>query len=292
MALQIAALRPYVRALPCTTGPLSRVRADFQRAGVKFKHIVAPGSPQLGGKPATSPLRRGHISAALRAEKFSTTALCKSCQGSGPSSPPGRRGWLGKVVFGAALGVSTVTLVQSLHTGTVAAMALKVNLNSAEGDWKETKDFLLSLSVKDRRQYYRTSGSVPLNDIPVWTPTAGGSEPSRYPRNDKLDQKISLYSGDITKLEIDAVVNAVAYQNKSGRRHLRRYQRRSRRPPDYAGQRRLTSASQNQCLQKRGATSSAIGLHRIKDTIAGAGPNLLYRCHSSPMTIVDECRTT
>uniref|UniRef100_A0A4W6EZF4 Mono-ADP ribosylhydrolase 1 n=1 Tax=Lates calcarifer TaxID=8187 RepID=A0A4W6EZF4_LATCA len=208
MALQIAALRSYVRALPCTTGPLSRVRADFQRAGVKFKHILAPGSPQLGGKPATSPLRRGHISAALRAEKFSTTALCKSSQGSGSSSPPGRRGWLGKVVFGAALGVSTVTLVQSLHTGTVAAMALKVNLNSAEGDWKETKDFLLSLSVKDRRQYYRTSGSVPLNDIPVWTPTAGSSEPSRYQRNDKLDQKISLYSGDITKLEIDAIVNA------------------------------------------------------------------------------------
>ncbi len=34
-------------------------------------------------------------------------------------------------------------------------------------------DFLLSLSVKDRRQYYRTSGSVPLDDIPAWTPTAG-----------------------------------------------------------------------------------------------------------------------
>lgn len=34
-------------------------------------------------------------------------------------------------------------------------------------------DFLLSLSVKDRRQYYRTSSSVPLDDIPVWTPTAG-----------------------------------------------------------------------------------------------------------------------
>lgn len=27
-------------------------------------------------------------------------------------------------------------------------------------------------------------------------------------RNENLDQKISLYSGDITKLEIDAIVNA------------------------------------------------------------------------------------
>lgn len=87
-------------------------------------------------------------------------------------------------------------------------MAFKVNLDSAQGEWKETKDFLLSLSVKDRRQYHRTSGCVPLDDIPVWTPAAGGSEPSRYQRNEKLDQKISLYSGDITKLEIDAIVNA------------------------------------------------------------------------------------
>lgn len=142
MALQISALFSYVRALPSTTGPFSRVRADFQRAGVKFKHIIAPGSPQPGGKPATSPLR-GHINAALRAEKFSTTtaaaALWKSSQGNGSFSPWGRRGWLGKVALGAALGVSTVALVQSLHTGTLAAMALKINLNSAEGDWKETK---------------------------------------------------------------------------------------------------------------------------------------------------------
>ena len=38
--------------------------------------------------------------------------------------------------------------------------------------------------------------------------SSGGSEPSRYERNEKIDQKISLYSGDITKLEIDAIVNA------------------------------------------------------------------------------------
>lgn len=37
---------------------------------------------------------------------------------------------------------------------------------------------------------------------------SAGSEQSRYPRKEKLDQKISLYTGDITKLEIDAIVNA------------------------------------------------------------------------------------
>ncbi|KAF3838528.1 hypothetical protein F7725_010296 [Dissostichus mawsoni] len=92
--------------------------------------------------------------------------------------------------------VSASALVQSLHTGTVTAMARKLNLNSADGDWKETKDCLLSLSVTDRRQHYRTSDFVPLHDISV------------LPRNKKLDNKISLYSGDITKLEIDAIVNA------------------------------------------------------------------------------------
>ncbi|XP_041653480.1 ADP-ribose glycohydrolase MACROD1 isoform X2 [Cheilinus undulatus] len=207
MALQMSALFSHIRA-PLSTGPLSRIRADFQGAGVKFKHILSPGSPQLGGKPATSPVR-GHINAPLRAERFSTTAaVWKSSQGSCPSSPTGRRGWLGKFALGAALGVSTATLVQCLHTGTLTAMAQKVNLNSAEGEWKETKEFLLSLAVKDRRQYYRTSSSVPLEDIPLWTPAAGGTGKPVHQRNEKLDQKISLYSGDITKLEIDAIVNA------------------------------------------------------------------------------------
>ncbi|XP_078025510.1 ADP-ribose glycohydrolase MACROD1 isoform X3 [Epinephelus lanceolatus] len=213
MALQISALFSYIRAPLCTSS-LSRARADIQGAGVKFKHILSSGSPQLGTGPATSPVR-GHINAALRAEKFSTTttaALWKSSQGKASSSARGRRGWLGKVALGAALGVSTVGLLQGLHTGTVTAMAFKVNLNSAEGDWKETKDFLLSLSVKDRRQHYRTSDFVPLDQVSVWTPTAGSSGKPFYPRNDKLDQKISLYSGDITKLEIDAIVNAA---NKS-----------------------------------------------------------------------------
>ncbi|XP_034546450.1 ADP-ribose glycohydrolase MACROD1 isoform X2 [Notolabrus celidotus] len=215
MALQIASLCSHIR-VPLSTGPLSRARADFQGAGVKFKHFLSPGSPHLGGKPAKSPVR-GHINAAPRAEKFSTTAVVwKSSQGNGSSwsssSPRGRRGWLGKFALGAALGASTAALVQCLHTGTLTAMAQKIDLNSTEGDWKKIKAFLLSLSVTDRRQYHGTPSSVPLEDIPVWTPTAGVSGKPLYPRNEKLDQKISLYSGDITKLEIGAIVNAA---NKS-----------------------------------------------------------------------------
>lgn len=118
------------------------------------------------------------------------------------------RGWLGKFALGTAFGVSTAVLVQSLHTGAFTAMALKINLDSDKEDWKKTKDYLLSLSVEDRRQYYWTTDYKPLDEISVWTPTAGGSQPTDYKRNEKLDQKISLYNGDITKLEIDAIVNA------------------------------------------------------------------------------------
>lgn len=37
---------------------------------------------------------------------------------------------------------------------------------------------------------------------------SGGSGDALYKWNERLDKKISLFSGDITKLEIDAVVNA------------------------------------------------------------------------------------
>ncbi|XP_035988342.1 ADP-ribose glycohydrolase MACROD1-like isoform X2 [Fundulus heteroclitus] len=211
MALLITSARvSHIRAPPRSA--LSRVRADFQRAGVRFRHLLPPGSPQLGRTPVTSPVR-SHINAAVRADRFSTAAaaLRKSSQASGSFSPGGRRGWLGRFALGAALGAGTAALVQALHTGVMTAMALKINLDSAEGDWKEAKDFLLSLSVTDRRGYHRTPGSVSLDDVPVWTPTAGASEPSRYQRNEKLDQKISVYSGDITKLEIDAIVNAACF---------------------------------------------------------------------------------
>ncbi|XP_055015118.1 ADP-ribose glycohydrolase MACROD1 isoform X1 [Boleophthalmus pectinirostris] len=204
MALKIASLVSYSSSLRCAAGSPLRAWAA-SRTGVKFMHSLTSGaSCQLRGNPAPRP-----ICCSLYREsapKFSTTpAFWKSSQTGGLSSPRGRGHWLGTVALGTALGVSSAALIQSLHTGTFAAMPLKVNLNSAEGDWKETKDFLLSL--KDKRPYYRTSKFVPLEDIPLWTPS-GGAEQSKYPRNPKLDQKISVFSGDITALEIDAVVNA------------------------------------------------------------------------------------
>uniref|UniRef100_A0A3B3DSB9 Mono-ADP ribosylhydrolase 1 n=1 Tax=Oryzias melastigma TaxID=30732 RepID=A0A3B3DSB9_ORYME len=199
MALKISALVSHIRV------QVSRVHVDFQKVGVQFKHTLTTGS-----SPVTIPAR-SHVNAALPAKKPPPvrTELWKPGQACTSPSSRWKSSLLGKFALGAALGASTVTLVRSLHTGTITAMPLKVNLDSADGDWKKTKEFLLSLSVEDRRHYYRTSGSVQLNDIPVWTPTSGLSEQARYQRNEKLDRKISLYSGDITKLEVDAIVNAV-----------------------------------------------------------------------------------
>lgn len=135
MALQISTLFSYVRALPGTAAPLLRVRANYHGASVKFSHSVGPQSPQQAVNPATGPVL-GII------KKFTTTAaLGSSSQGNRFSSPQQRGGWfwLGKITQAAVLGVSSVALIVSFHTGSLAAMARKVNLNSAEGDWKETK---------------------------------------------------------------------------------------------------------------------------------------------------------
>lgn len=216
MAFQISAQLSHIRALT-STAVLPRGRADFQSVGVKFKHFLSAGRLQVPKRPLHASfgvgrnfptgLLPGHINSANRVSNFSTARVTFWRSGPGDrSSPRGKIGSLGRIVVGA-LGVTTAAVV-SFQAGSRVGMAKKINLDSAEGDWKETKDFLLSLSVEKRRQYYRTSGYEPLNNIPAWTPTAGGSEQSHYPRNEKLDGKISLYSGDITKLEIDAIVNA------------------------------------------------------------------------------------
>ncbi|XP_077433585.1 ADP-ribose glycohydrolase MACROD1 isoform X3 [Vanacampus margaritifer] len=193
MAIQILNLLSRIRApLLSTGGPVSRVVA----AGVRFKHIIlTPGRVQLGPKPATSPVS-GHINTA----HFTTTSATRwrSTQGNCFSSPPGKRVRSGTVI-------GTCALTASLYTGAMAAM--KVDLNSTGGEWKEIKEFLLSQPVDVRRKYYRTD-SVRLGDIPPWTHAGGCPEVTRYPRNEKLDGKISVYSGNITLLEVDAIVNA------------------------------------------------------------------------------------
>lgn len=132
----------------CCTGPLSRVTADLHGAGAKYKHFLSHGNQQFEKKHP--PSLCGHFNIAPRCENFpKTVALWTPSQGSGSSINRGRRGFLGKLALGAAAGSSTATLGHSLHTGAVSAMALKINLDSAEGDWKKIKGEAVHQNLKE-----------------------------------------------------------------------------------------------------------------------------------------------
>ncbi|XP_028565753.2 ADP-ribose glycohydrolase MACROD1 isoform X2 [Podarcis muralis] len=92
------------------------------------------------------------------------------------------------------------------------AMAAKVDLTTST-DWKEAKSFLKGLNNKQRREHYFTRDFIKLKQIPSWKEMAKSArvkqpEESLFPKDNHLNEKISLFRGDITKLEVDAIVNA------------------------------------------------------------------------------------
>uniref|UniRef100_A0A8C2XWS2 Macro domain-containing protein n=1 Tax=Capra hircus TaxID=9925 RepID=A0A8C2XWS2_CAPHI len=91
------------------------------------------------------------------------------------------------------------------------AMAAKVDLSTST-DWKEAKSFLKGLSDKQREEHYFCRDFIRLKKIPTWKETAKGVtvtvEEPKYKKDKQLNEKISLFRGDITKLEVDAIVNA------------------------------------------------------------------------------------
>ncbi|XP_072495042.1 ADP-ribose glycohydrolase MACROD1 isoform X2 [Notamacropus eugenii] len=94
---------------------------------------------------------------------------------------------------------------------TWAAMAAKVDLHTST-DWREAKAFLKGLSDKQREEHYFCRDFVKLKKIPTWKEAAKGvttkEEEPQYKKDKTLNEKISLFRGDITKLEVDAIVNA------------------------------------------------------------------------------------
>ncbi|NP_001365849.1 ADP-ribose glycohydrolase MACROD1 isoform 3 [Mus musculus] len=98
-----------------------------------------------------------------------------------------------------------------VRTWAPLAMAAKVDLSTST-DWKEAKSFLKGLSDKQREEHYFCKDFIKLKKIPTWKETAKGLavkvEDPKYKKDKQLNEKISLYRGDITKLEVDAIVNA------------------------------------------------------------------------------------
>lgn len=88
-------------------------------------------------------------------------------------------------------------------------------------EWKNEKSSFLSMPLEDKRKQY-TCGSnfKTIDDLHVWNSYAHTYEArklgtclsapgsSDYDTHTELNEKISLFVGDITCLEIDAVVNA------------------------------------------------------------------------------------
>ncbi|XP_038162666.1 ADP-ribose glycohydrolase MACROD2 [Cyprinodon tularosa] len=84
-------------------------------------------------------------------------------------------------------------------------------MSKKKKDWKTEKERLLRLDLEERRKEYRKDFTQ-LENIPTWR----GENRSKNNDGDDEEQtgggglgdKVSLYKGDITVLEVDAIVNA------------------------------------------------------------------------------------
>uniref|UniRef100_A0A8C5M572 Uncharacterized protein n=1 Tax=Leptobrachium leishanense TaxID=445787 RepID=A0A8C5M572_9ANUR len=77
--------------------------------------------------------------------------------------------------------------------------------------WREEKERLLKLTQEERRKEYKDY--VPLDKIPSFQEDMIGKAsdndiPEDLQGKSSFCEKVSLYQGDITQLEVDAIVNA------------------------------------------------------------------------------------
>lgn len=81
-------------------------------------------------------------------------------------------------------------------------------MSKKKKEWRAEKERLLSLSLEDRRKDYR-GNYLELDKIPTWAnhDSNTATEEEEH-QSSSLADKVSLYKGDITILEIDAIVNA------------------------------------------------------------------------------------
>ncbi|KAK1335490.1 hypothetical protein QTO34_003276 [Cnephaeus nilssonii] len=118
-----------------------------------------------------------------------------------------------------AWGAAAVGRRAGVRTWAPLAMAAKVDLNTST-DWKEAKSFLKGLSDKQREEHYFCQDFIRLKKVPTWKETAKGLtvkvEEPKYKKDKHLNEKISLFRGDITKLEVDAIVNAGEWRLLAG----------------------------------------------------------------------------
>ncbi|XP_065488963.1 ADP-ribose glycohydrolase MACROD2 isoform X4 [Caloenas nicobarica] len=80
--------------------------------------------------------------------------------------------------------------------------------NKRKKPWREEKERLLKMTLEERRKEY-LRGYVALKNIPTWMEDLKSEDAKDDLQGKKsLSEKVSLYRGDITLLEVDAIVNA------------------------------------------------------------------------------------
>ena len=85
-------------------------------------------------------------------------------------------------------------------------------LTMASGSWNEAKNRFIEMSLDEKRTHYNCGGNfVTLTDILPWSEknaTNLGQVSSQFAPNESLNRKVSMFIGNITALELDAIVNA------------------------------------------------------------------------------------
>ncbi|XP_023559691.1 O-acetyl-ADP-ribose deacetylase MACROD1 isoform X2 [Octodon degus] len=129
----------------------------------------------------------------------------------GPPASPGELGPRARTSAGVGAWGAAAGRPAGVRTWAPLAMAAKVDLSTST-DWKEAKSFLKGLSDKQREEHYFCQDFIRLKKIPTWKEMVKGVsvkvENPKYKKDKHLNEKISLFRGDITKLEVDAIVNA------------------------------------------------------------------------------------
>ncbi|KAL0973863.1 hypothetical protein UPYG_G00212170 [Umbra pygmaea] len=204
------ALAPLFRCADYHTtniGSCSKFRNTFSFATRQLNSPVGQSSVNSSPAKCKGLLKPVGIQLAIRLKTFLSTTIAKSFLGLNKRLTfRSKHISLYRIALGA-LGMTTVAPHASPHLA--LAGSEKLNLDSANGDWKEVKERLLSMNLKERRENYRTATYQVIEDVPLWTPKADDSGKKLFfKRNEALDLKISLFRGDITKLEIDCIVNA------------------------------------------------------------------------------------
>lgn len=87
-------------------------------------------------------------------------------------------------------------------------------------EWESAKSEYLSMLLEEKRKQYKCGNNFKtIDDLPAWSSYAITYEAKKlgvcfnthhvdFVKDDELNKKISVFTGDITCLEIDAIVNA------------------------------------------------------------------------------------